>query len=183
MPAMRGGILYAYFSGGGIEAVDAETGRSLWGRPIESAARKAKLLAGENIVLCCTDRDELLAMRAKDGEIAWRRSIPGSWASSFAMGKDAVYLAGGMAALKLADGSMLRRADMYGWTCAPPTALRGSVLAVLRDGGGTLSAFDSKKREIDGILGKIGRTCDGAIVSAGRIYLVADCRLMAIAGR
>ncbi len=181
VPAISGGRIFAYFPRGRILAIESDTGRPAWRAETGAGGRKGRVLAGRGTVVCQTDSDELIALDARDGSIRWKRPLPGTWASSIAMGKDAVYLSLGMSAVRLSDGAILRRADMGGWTCSPPTVSGAGAMAVLRDHGGTLAALDrGKATAVRRILEEVGRSCDGAILAGGRMYFVAGSRLTAM---
>jgi outer membrane protein assembly factor BamB len=185
LPALSDGRMHLASGTGELAALDADTGAVLWRREGAVPAGKASLHARGGLVLVLAENDELLAFDSVDGGLAWSRRETGAFASGLAFGSDAVFLRGGSLAVRLADGKTLwQQLDATGSLCAAPTAAGGGVLATAGEKAGSLSAIEGASGKSLGRLADAAvRSCDGAIVAGGRIFTVADGRLLAVTCR
>ena len=184
VPALAGGKLYCATGAGALAALDAATGAELWRREAVLPPGKASVHARGALVLVLAGNDELAAFGSADGRPAWKRAMRGAFASGLAFGDEAVYLLGGSAALALADGAVLwQQAEPAGSVCAAPTAAGGGVLAPAGAAPGSLITLDRAGRSLGALSEAARRSCDGAIVAGGRIFTVADGKLLAVACR
>lgn len=184
VPALSRGRLFVHTNKGTLSALDAATGREVWRREPAGPAGRASIHARGRWVLVLGENDEVSAFRADTGQPVWRRRVPGAFSSGLAIGQEAVYTAGGAVTLALADGRLVRQRS--GWVsgmCSAPTSVGKQVMATGGRTSGRLSVFGPSGELLGSLDGLGGESCDGAIVSQERIYLVGAGRLLAIACR
>lgn len=144
-PAVGDGLVYVA-SNGALRAVDAENGADRWLTPVEDAVT-APLVWDNGWLLVITESGELLALRAVDGRVIWRRSTDAR--SSYRV----VPSGDGLLYLSLVDGRLVAIAGDTGallWeqmlpgTISEPAAARDRVFVGSTDN--FLYAFDRRGR-------------------------------------
>ncbi|MBI4887184.1 MAG: PQQ-binding-like beta-propeller repeat protein [Acidobacteria bacterium] len=125
MTPEAGGDALFLVSGGSLRALDAATGADRWSVPIEAAVA-APPVWDAGWLLVVVEPGEVLALRASDGALMWRRSIgaPSPYAA-VPGGRNAVFVSTSdsrVVALALDTGALL-------WTRALPGALSPPAVA------------------------------------------------------
>jgi outer membrane protein assembly factor BamB len=182
VPALAAGRLFVHAEDGAVFALDAATGRDLWRREVPDLLGRSSVHARGKRLFVVTQKDEVLALRTRDGGYLWRQRVPGAYASGLALGDEAVYTQGGAVTLALADGRVLRApAGPVSGVCAAPTVAGSHVLAPGGPQAGRLSLLNLAGAVAFHLDHVAQRACDGAIVANGRVYLVGDDHLVALA--
>lgn len=166
-PVARGGRVFVATSGG-IEALDAASGATQWSVPLSTAVR-APMLWDTGWLVAIVDPDQVVAFRASDGHVIWRRALGApSLYAPMAAGEGALVLSltdGRVAALALADGAPLWERTLPG-TLSEPAVARDRVFVGSTDN--SLYALDADSGEIEwrwrGGGDVIGAAADGELV-------------------
>lgn len=121
-----------------VYALDRASGRELWRRDT-GAEIDAAPVVHESRILAGNRGAGLLSLDAATGESAWRLFFWGSWVESTPVVVDGVIYLGSsdlrrVSAVNPADGHVLWRTDVYGWTWGTPL-VRGDRLYVGAAGG------------------------------------------------
>jgi outer membrane protein assembly factor BamB len=183
VPALSGRRLYLATGAGDLLCLDVRSGLEVWRRERAAPAGRSWTHAGEGRLLVVGENDEIVAVDAGDGSPAWRRSFPGAAASGLALGRGAVYLLAGSAALDLADGRTLwQPAPDAGGLCAAPTVTGGGVLSAPAGQSG-LAVRGASGKLLAELPGAAGQACDGAIVVGERIFAVKGGKVLAVTCR
>ena len=126
--AIGGGRVFAV-SAGAIWALDAATGEYLWSTPVD-ATLTAPLIWDSGWLIAPLDTGEVLAFRAADGRLVWRRSVGApSVHPAVPGGRNALYLAlsdGRVVSLALETGEILWERKLPGML-SPPAVARERV--------------------------------------------------------
>jgi outer membrane protein assembly factor BamB len=67
---LAGNTLYVGGQGGGVYALDPQTGKMLWSRSVDSAVDSAPAVV-DGTVFVASDQGSVYAFRAGDGSLAW----------------------------------------------------------------------------------------------------------------
>jgi len=107
-----------------VYALDRATGRELW-RNDTGAALDAVPVVHDGRVLVGNRGAGLLSLDAASGETKWRLYFWGSWVESTPVVRDGVIYVGSsdlrrVSAIDPADGHVLWRSDVYGWSWGTP---------------------------------------------------------------
>lgn len=122
--AVAGDAVYVGSMDGNVYALARADGRERWrsdtGAPIDAA-----LVVHEGRVLAGNRGAGLLSLDAATGETKWRLFFWGSWVESTPVVRDGVIYVGSsdlrrVSAIDPADGRVLWRTDVYGWTWGTP---------------------------------------------------------------
>jgi outer membrane protein assembly factor BamB len=120
-PTVGGGHVFVH-GANAISAFDAATGAQIWTVPTQSALT-ASLVFDSGWLIAPIDSGDVLAFRAADGHLVWRRSLGAT--SPYPVvpgGKSALYLAlsdGRVVALALASGDQLWERQLPGTLSQP----------------------------------------------------------------
>jgi outer membrane protein assembly factor BamB len=176
--------LHVATADGDLMALGADDGEPVWSTRGRAPTGRSTVHAhGEHLVVV-SEGDEVATFSLADGARHWKRRIKGASASGAAIGKNAVYLLAGTAALSLDDGRTLwsHSADANG-LCSAPTLAGNRVLAAAGKEMGSLTVFASSGELEGSMAGTARRACDGVIIAGGRIYAVGGGKLRAMACR
>ncbi|MBI3050803.1 MAG: PQQ-like beta-propeller repeat protein, partial [Acidobacteria bacterium] len=125
--ATGGGDLFLV-TADGLRAVDAASGYERWSIAVDGRVT-APLLWHEGWLIASVEPGDLLALRALDGRLVWRRPLGATTVHPAAAGGPAVYVTladGRVAAMALDTGEPLWEQRLPG-TLSPPAAARGRV--------------------------------------------------------
>jgi outer membrane protein assembly factor BamB len=119
-------------------ALDAATGRELW-RADTGAEVDATPVVHEGRVLVGNRGAGLLSLDAATGETRWRLFFWGSWVESTPVVRDGVIYVGSsdlrrVSAVDPADGRVIWRSDVYGWTWGTPLVTEKYIYAAAAGG-------------------------------------------------
>ena len=155
-PVVQGLTAWCVFTGGAA-AVDVETGRWLWFRdttkgpeaPVVDArgvTRKPRLhntvqpfLCGEVLVCLPADRDEVLGLKARTGELVWKKPRHGAQWMVGLDGDRVLLAAPGLAVVSATDGAVLWESPKDCWVYGEPAVKGGVAVAA---GAGRLWTLD-----------------------------------------
>ncbi len=136
-PVISGGQVYSASQGGELAATDVETGERLW--TLGEGAYGPVWPAGDSVFLV-SDEQQLLRVRASDGAIVWRVSLPGYAKPERRKHLTANYgpvLAGGRLIVASGDG-VIRSFDPTSGAALSETAIPGGAAAQPAVAGGVL---------------------------------------------
>lgn len=180
MPALADGRLYLHTDRGSLLALEARSGAQVWRRDCAVPGGRASLHAGGGRLLLLGEAGQVLACRAADGSRLWSARAPGAFLSGLAMGDEAVYLLGGSAALALDNGrSLWPRGGRSSGPCSPPAVAGGRVLAAGL-AGGEVDVLSAAGAVLERVTDAPAQSCEGVIVSGGRVFTVGGGRLVAM---
>jgi len=137
--AVAGAQVFVGSADGHVYALDRQDGRELW-RHDTGAAVDATPVVHEGRVLVGNRGVGLLALDERSGEQRWRTGFWGSWVESTPVVVDGVLYVGAsdlrrVSAIDPADGRVLWRSDVFGWTWGTPLVLPDRL--VVGAAGGT----------------------------------------------
>jgi outer membrane protein assembly factor BamB len=181
VPALAEERLLLHTDDGTLLALNASSGEELWRSTASAPPGRASLHArsGKGVVLA--ESGEIMVFSASSGEAIWKKKLSEPVLSSLAMSDDAIYLQGGNRALSLADGFTIWYQDPKTSTgCSPPTVLGRGLLASPGTDHGRLAILSSAGQVLGTVDQAAEGSCDGAIVSGGRIITVGGGHLLAV---
>ncbi len=74
-PALANGRIYAASNDGRVQAVDAESGRTVWRQRLRDTVITGGVGYGANIVLVGTENSGVIALSAETGEVLWESTV------------------------------------------------------------------------------------------------------------
>jgi outer membrane protein assembly factor BamB len=182
VPALSGDRLYVHTLDGGVEALDAASGSTVWRRDGATPGGKAWVYAHDDRVVVLSEGGLVTLLAAGGGEVAWSRRVEGAFASGLAVGDDAVYALAGCVALDAGDGRELwRKTGATSGICTPPTLADGYVLSAAGKAFGSLNVYTASGESLATLDDVAGGACDGIIVAGGKAYAVGGTRVLALA--
>jgi outer membrane protein assembly factor BamB len=166
---------------GTLVALNAATGDELWRAEASAPLGRASLHARADRGVVLADSGELMVFSAATGGTIWKKRLSEPVLPGLAVSDDAIYLQGGSRALALADGFTLWYQDSKtGAGCSPPTVAGGELLASPGPERGGLAFLSSAGQTLGVVDQAAANSCDGAIVSQGRIFTVGGGQLLAV---
>lgn len=154
-------------------ALDADTGKVVWEKRLTRLNASSPAYYEGILYSVALEPGQALAVRARDGEVLWRKELGARAESSPMVVRDRMYFgdeSGSFYALDTKDGSTVWEAEVEGSVKAAP-ALSDGVLYV-GDYGGYMNAINAGDGEIEWQtedLG-VGRIYSTAAVAFGRVY-------------
>lgn len=168
-------------SGDGVEAVDPQTGETVWKFDDGASTIPSATVAGN---VAYVPSDGLTAISTETGETAWQNSrLSVATASPFVFGENAFTLnrAGVVTASKLEDGGLDWQLRLSGPFSATPVAAGGRLYFVSEDGEMQVVDVSGEEGEIVGE-SEFGQTVLGTpAVRGDAIYVRSDQTLWKIA--
>lgn len=114
-PVINGQVIYAMDSEGRVSAFDENNGRRLWENFITPDEEEDSVLGGglaydQGLVVVATSFAEVIALRARDGQVVWRSRVAGPVRTAPTLSSSRAYvvtLDNRVVALSLRDGSQI----------------------------------------------------------------------------
>lgn len=148
-PVYADGVVYAADRHGRIQALEAETGDSLWSQDVSgektssflnifdkgpSARISGGLTLEEDVVYFGTENGEVYALNSENGEIIWRTEVAGEVMAAPGVGEGYVVAHLGNGIVTALDAETGEEAWIHEEE-VPPLSLRGSSAPVVTSGG------------------------------------------------
>jgi len=114
-PVINGQVIYAMDSEGRVSAFNENNGRRLWENFITPEEEEDSVLGGgiaydQGLIIVATSFAEVLALRASDGQIVWRKRVPGPVRTAPTLSASRAFvttLDNRLIALSMRDGSLI----------------------------------------------------------------------------
>jgi outer membrane protein assembly factor BamB len=165
-PILVHNALYAVNNNGLAFSVKKSTGKARWYNEIATRNASAPAYSDGMIYISNLEPGQVIALRTRNGSVAWKRALPGRTESSPVVVGNRVIAGcecGTLYAFDKASGKMLWETDLGGQLKAAPTI--GDGVAYIGDYSGTMSAVRVK----DGAV-KWQSDSQGTGVTAGDFY-------------
>jgi outer membrane protein assembly factor BamB len=177
-PIFVNGRLYFVNNNGQAFALDADTGKVIWERPVADLNASSPTYARGRLYIATLVPGKILALDAKTGKTIWNRSLPGrSESSPVVVGHKVIFGCenGQLFAVSARNGKTKWTADLAGAVKAAPAYRDGTIY--VGDYGGEMSAVKASNGEIKWMASSQGLSFSrtGAFYSTpavafGRVY-------------
>lgn len=177
-PIFVNGRLYFVNNNGHAFALDADTGKIIWERPVGRLNAASPAYARGRLYMVTLVPGKVLALDAKSGKTIWSRSLPGRAESSPVVVGHTVYFgceSTQLFAVSTRNGKTKWTADLAGAVKAAPAYKDGTLY--VGDYGGEMSAVDAKTGAIrwqassQGLsFSRTGEFYSTPAVAFGRVY-------------
>lgn len=176
-PIYVGGVLYAVNNSGFAFALDAKTGKKLWERRIGRLNASSPAYSKHRLYIVNLVPGHIVKLNAKNGQIVWKKTLPGRAESSPVVVGRSVYFGcedGKLYSVSTVSGDVRWATELGGPVKAAPAYYGGRLY--VGDYGGDMNAVDAKTGKLVWQTGSLGTGFSGGqfystpAVAFGRVY-------------
>jgi outer membrane protein assembly factor BamB len=178
-PIVAKGTLYLIDKDGVVIALDADRGKVKWKRDMGSLNASSPAYADGTVYGVTLDPGQAFALRARDGKVLWRHSLPGRSETSPVVHNDRVIVgseSGDVLALDTNNGDLRWQLSTGGAVKGGAALHRGTLY--VGNYAGELYAIDASNGQVKwqngtqgGSFGVTGRIYSTPAVAFGRVYV------------